>query len=123
LIRIANWCQKVIGELLEVKMVVGGVPDKFVGVDIIKTAKCIVTTLVDTLLQHARVRAFRDEFQSALAAVPVRRADRKMQKSVYRIRSHVCLEGRIALDMLRESHAEGRAQTTHRLHQARRGYT
>jgi hypothetical protein len=46
-----------------------------------------------------------------------------MQKSVYRIRSHVCLEGRIALDMLRESHAEGRAQTTHRLHQARRGYT
>ena len=36
------------------------------------------------------------------------RRHRKMQKSVYRIRSKVCLEGRIALDMLRESRAEGR---------------
>jgi Transposase len=48
---------------------------------------------------------------------------RKMQKSVYRVRSKVCLEGRIALDMLRESRAEGRDQTTQALHQARRGYT
>jgi hypothetical protein len=51
------------------------------------------------------------------------RRHRKMQKSVYRVRSQVCLEGRIALDMLRESRAEGRDQTTHALHQARRGYT
>jgi hypothetical protein len=51
------------------------------------------------------------------------RRHRKMQKSVYRVRSQVCLEGRIALDMLRESRAEGREQTTHALHQARRGYT
>ena len=51
------------------------------------------------------------------------RRHRKMQKSVYRIRSKVCLEGRIALDMLRESRAEGREQTTRALHQARRGYT
>lgn len=51
------------------------------------------------------------------------RRHRKMQKSVYRVRSKVCLEGRIALDMLRESRAEGRNQTTHALHQARRGYT
>ena len=36
------------------------------------------------------------------------RRHRKMQKSVYRIRSKVCVEGRIALDMLRESRAEGR---------------
>jgi len=50
------------------------------------------------------------------------RRHRKMQKSVYRIRSKVCLEGRIALDMLRESRAEGRDQTTRALHQARRGY-
>jgi hypothetical protein len=50
------------------------------------------------------------------------RRHRKMQKSVYRVRSQVCLEGRIALDMLRESRAEGRDQTTHALHQARRGY-
>jgi hypothetical protein len=51
------------------------------------------------------------------------RRHRKMQKSVYRVRSKVCLEGRIALDMLRESRAEGRDHTTQALHQARRGYT
>ena len=51
------------------------------------------------------------------------RRHRKMQKSVYRVRSKVCLEGRIALDMLRESRAEGREQTTRALRQARRGYT
>ena len=51
------------------------------------------------------------------------RRHRKMQKSVYRVRSQVCFEGRIALDMLRESRAEGRSQTTQALHQARRGST
>jgi hypothetical protein len=51
------------------------------------------------------------------------RRHRKMQKSVYRVRSKACLEARIALDMLRESRAEGRDQTTRALHQARRGYT
>lgn len=51
------------------------------------------------------------------------RRHRKMQKSVYRVRSKACLEGRIALDMIRESRAEGRAQTTEILHKARRGYT
>ena len=51
------------------------------------------------------------------------RRHRKMQKSVYRVRSQSCLEGRIALDMIRESRAEGRAQTTQTLHRARRGYT
>ncbi len=48
---------------------------------------------------------------------------RKMQKSVYRVRSKGCLEGRIALDMLRESRAEGRDHTTQALHQARMGCT
>jgi len=51
------------------------------------------------------------------------RRHRKMQKSVYRVRSKGCLEGRIALDMLRESRADGRDQTTQALHKARRGYT
>jgi len=51
------------------------------------------------------------------------RRHRKMQKSVYRVRSKVCLEGRIALDMMRESRAEGRDQTTQALHRERRGYT
>ncbi len=50
------------------------------------------------------------------------RRHRKMQKSVYRVRSKVCLEGRIALDMIRESRAEGRDQTTQALHRERRGY-
>jgi hypothetical protein len=50
------------------------------------------------------------------------RRHRKRQKRVYRVRSKVCVEGRIALDMLRESRAEGREQTTRALHQARRGY-
>ncbi len=50
------------------------------------------------------------------------RRHRKMQKSVYRVRSKVCLEGRIALDMMRASRAEGREQTTEALHQARRGF-
>jgi hypothetical protein len=50
------------------------------------------------------------------------RRHRKMPKSVYRVRSKVCLEGRIALDMIRESRAEGRKQTTEALHQARRGF-
>ena len=51
------------------------------------------------------------------------RRHRKMQKSVYRVRSKVCLEGRIALDMIRESHAESRDHTTQALHKARRGAT
>ena len=51
------------------------------------------------------------------------RRHRKMQKRVYRVRSKVCLEGRIALDMIRESRAAGRDRTTQALHKARRGYT
>src|SRR2546430_1828386 len=51
------------------------------------------------------------------------RRHRKMQKSVYRVRSKIGLAGRIALDMIRESRAEGRDQTTQALHRARRGYT
>jgi hypothetical protein len=49
------------------------------------------------------------------------RRHRKMQKSVYRVRSQVSLVGRIALDMIRESRAEHRAQTIQVLHQTRRG--
>jgi len=50
------------------------------------------------------------------------RRHRKMQKSVYRVRSQISLKGRIALDMIRESRAENRYRTTQTLHQARRGY-
>jgi hypothetical protein len=51
------------------------------------------------------------------------RRHRKLHKSVYRVRHQSCLEGRSALDMIRESRAEGREQTTQALHRARRGYT
>ena len=51
------------------------------------------------------------------------RRHRKMQKRVYRMRSKDRLVARIALDMLREAHAEGRQQTTQALHDARMGAT
>src|SRR4051812_49231618 len=44
---------------------------------------------------------------------------RKMQKTVYRVRTQRSIEARLALDLLRERHAEGRAKTTKALHQAR----
>jgi hypothetical protein len=48
------------------------------------------------------------------------RRHRTRQKSVDRVRSQISLEGRIALDMMRESRAANRDRTTHALHQARR---
>lgn len=51
------------------------------------------------------------------------RRHRTMQKSVDRIRSKDRLVARIALDMIREAHAEGRQQTTQSLHDARMGAT
>jgi hypothetical protein len=44
---------------------------------------------------------------------------RKMQKTVYRVRTRRAIEGRLALDLLRESQAQGRAGTTKILHKAR----
>ena len=49
------------------------------------------------------------------------RRHRKMQKTVYRVRTAVHISWRIAADMLREAQAEGRLQTTHTLHLARAG--
>jgi hypothetical protein len=46
---------------------------------------------------------------------------RKMQKSVYRVRTQAQLRARLALDMWREAHAEGRQQTLTALHRARAG--
>ncbi len=46
---------------------------------------------------------------------------RKMQKSVYRVRSHANIKHRVALDMLRDDPARGRDQTTGCLHRARAG--
>ena len=44
------------------------------------------------------------------------RRHRKMQKSVYRVRTQVNIIGRIALDMQRDAQGEARSQTTHLLH-------
>lgn len=46
---------------------------------------------------------------------------RKMQKSIYRVRTQAQLRARLALDMWREAHAEGRHQTLASLHRARAG--
>ena len=44
---------------------------------------------------------------------------RKMQKTVYRVRTKRAIEGRLALDLLRERHVGGRSKTTRALHTAR----
>jgi len=47
------------------------------------------------------------------------RRHRKMQKTVYRVRTREHIHNRIALDMLRDSQKEDRATTTKALHQGR----
>jgi hypothetical protein len=49
------------------------------------------------------------------------RRHRKMQKTVYRVRTRENISNRIALDMLRDAQAQGRNQTTRILHRARGG--
>jgi Transposase len=46
---------------------------------------------------------------------------RKMQNSVYRVRTQAQIRARLALDMWREAQAEGRQQTLASLHRARTG--
>ena len=46
---------------------------------------------------------------------------RKMQKTVYRVRTRRAIEGRLALDLQRERQARGRAETTKTLHKAQGG--
>ena len=46
---------------------------------------------------------------------------RKMQKHVYRVRTHEQISARLALDMWREAQGEGRYQTLHTLHEVRAG--
>jgi hypothetical protein len=44
---------------------------------------------------------------------------RKMQKTVYRVRTRRAIEGRLALDLQRERQGDGRVETTQTLHEAR----
>ena len=46
---------------------------------------------------------------------------RTRQKQVYRVRTQGQIRARLALDMWREAHAEGRQQTLASLHRARAG--
>jgi len=46
---------------------------------------------------------------------------RKMQKTVYRVRTGTHIRERIAVDMFREAQSQGRSQTTRTLHHARAG--
>ena len=50
-----------------------------------------------------------------------KRRHRKMQKSIYSVRSHAQISRRIALDMLRDESASARFQTTTTLHLERAG--
>lgn len=49
------------------------------------------------------------------------RRHRKMQKTVYRVRTRATISGRIALDMFREAQGASREQTMKALHRSRRG--
>jgi hypothetical protein len=44
---------------------------------------------------------------------------RKMQKTIYRVRTQTALRGRLALDLLRDQQASGRQETLSSLHQTR----
>ena len=65
---------------------------------------------------------FLDERLLGATSNAVERGNRrycKMQKTVYRVRTQRAIESRLALDLLREQHAQGRAQTTKTFHKAR----
>ena len=49
------------------------------------------------------------------------RRHRKMQKTIYRVRTQEHIHARIAIDMLRDAQAAGRFDTTQTLHEARAG--
>ena len=49
------------------------------------------------------------------------RRHRKMQKTIYRVRTQEHIHARIAIDILRDAQATGRLNTTQTLHHARAG--
>lgn len=49
------------------------------------------------------------------------RRHRKMQKTVYRVRTQAQISRRIAIDIQRDAQAQGRTQTTQSLHKQRNG--
>jgi hypothetical protein len=85
-----------------------------------KKLRSVLKKLLSPGLEKALV--FLDERLLGATSNAVERGNRryrKMQKTVYRVRTQKAIEGRLALDLLRESQAEGRAGTTESLHKAR----
>jgi hypothetical protein len=84
--------------------------------------RAVLKKLLSPGLEKALV--FLDERLMGATSNAVERGNRryrKMQKTVYRVRTKRAIEGRLALDLLRESQAQGRASTTEALHKARAG--
>jgi hypothetical protein len=82
--------------------------------------RSVLKKLLSPGLEKALV--FLDERLMGATSNAVERSNRryrKMQKTVYRVRTQKAIEGRLALDLLRESQAQGRAGTTETLHRAR----
>ncbi len=85
-----------------------------------KELRSVLKKLMSPGLEKALV--FLDERLLGATSNAVERGNRryrKMQKTVYRVRTKRAIEGRLALDLLRESQAQGRARTTRTLHKAR----
>lgn len=81
-----------------------------------KTLQTLFTTNVEKAL------TFLDDRLLASTSNAVERANRrhrKMQKTVYRVRTQVHISDRIALDLFRDAQAQGRGHTLSQLHQAR----
>ena len=81
-----------------------------------KTLKTLFTANVEKAL------TFLDDRLLASTSNAVERANRrhrKMQKSVYRVRTQPHVTDRIALELFRDAQAQGRGHTLSQLHQAR----
>jgi hypothetical protein len=85
-----------------------------------KKLRSVLKKLLSPSLEKALV--FLDERLMGATSNAVERGNRryrKMQKTVYRVRTQEAIEGRLALDLLREIQARGQAGTTKTLHRAR----
>ena len=86
----------------------------------VRATEAVLKKLLSPGLEKALV--FLDERLMGATSNAVERGNRryrKMQKTVYRVRTQRAIDGRLALDLLRESQAEGRDGTTQTLHEAR----
>ena len=82
--------------------------------------RAVLKKLLSPGLEKALV--FLDERLMGATSNAVERGNRryrKMQKTVYRVRTRRAIERRLALDLIRESQAQGRDGTTKILHKAR----